>query len=425
MKRLIKPRKSFISPQLRIFFTITIFFTLLFIQSDRTMSQQDEFSERIKLIEDEIEKSEKELEKGEEKLEKLKNEEQKILSDLTLQNKNIENVSNNLIKIKNEDKVLKQNSNVAQRNYDAAMKSFSNRSDVFAKKVRSIYKSQKVSPLELLFSSDSMSNVLRNFKMFTILAKNDIEILQEFRDKSQKLNVTLNKLESAINANNSLARIKIKEQSTLENSRIKKENILNDIKKDEKLQEEANRKNEEDIKNGRAIIDQIARSAVKESKKHTTVIPPSLEDYNFAEHKGNLIWPVSGKVVSRFGTTVDSKSKTKTMNRGIEIETKSGDQVSSIASGIVIETQYLRGYGNIVFISHPSTPNDYYSIYGHLSDILVNKGDIVIAGDAVGNAGSTGMLDNSSSRLLLEILNGEKPVDPLNWLKRSNQSASR
>ena len=82
-------------------------------------------------------------------------------------------------------------------------------------------------------------------------------------------------------------------------------------------------------------------------------------------------------------------------------------------------------YGNFVLMSHPSTPNDYYSLYGHLSDILVNKGDIVLAGVPVGLAGSTGMIDNSSSRLVLEILKGEAPVNPLDWLNRSNQRASR
>ncbi|MFC1552118.1 murein hydrolase activator EnvC family protein [Candidatus Latescibacterota bacterium] len=409
----------------RIHFIHIMVLSALFLYPGAAISQQDEFSARIKLIETEIEKSEKELERGTEKLKKLKNQEQKIISDLTLQNKNIENISKNLIKIEREDKSLKQNSRVAQRNYDAAMKSFASRSDVFAERIRSIYKSQKVSPLELLFSSDSMSSVLRNFKMFTILAKNDIEVLQEFRDKSQKLNVTLNKLKSALNANISLARIKKNEQTSLANSKEKQQRILNDIKKNEKLIEEANRKHEENKRMAQAELNRLIRGLEKDRKQGVAVTQPSLDGYNFADHKGNLIWPVNGKVVSRFGTTVDLKSKTRTNNRGIEIETKNGEPVSAVGDGIVAMTQFIRGYGNFVLLSHPSTPNDYYSLYGHLSSILVNNGQVVRAGEPVGLAGSTGMIDNSSSRLVLEILKGETPVNPLSWLKSGNQRASR
>jgi murein hydrolase activator len=412
-------------PLYRSLFILIPVLSALLIYPGTSLSQQDEFDARIKLIETEIEKSDKELKRGTEKLKKLKNQQKKILSDLTLQNKNIENISRNLIKIEREDKSLKKNSRVAQQNYDAAMKSFSSRSDVFAVRIRSIYKSQKVSPLELILSSNSMSSVLRNFKMFTILAKNDIEVLQEFRDKSQKLNVTLKKLKSALNANISLAKIKKNEITSLANSKGKKQNILNDIKKNEKLVEETLRKHEENKRKAQAEMASFIRDWEKDKKKTVTVTPPSLEGYNFADHKGQLIWPVNGKVVSRFGTTVDSKSKTKTNNRGIEIETRNGEPVSAVGDGIVAMTQYFRGYGNFVFISHPSTPNDYYSLYGHLSDILVNKGDIVLAGDAVGLAGSTGMIDNTSSRLVLEILKGETPVNPLSWLKSANQRASR
>ena len=68
-------------------------------------------------------------------------------------------------------------------------------------------------------------------------------------------------------------------------------------------------------------------------------------------------------------------------------------------------------------------PPDYYTIYGHLSDILVNRGDIVMAGTVVGLAGSTGRLDDSVSCLLLEILKGEAPQNPLSWLRPDHRRA--
>jgi len=37
-------------------------------------------------------------------------------------------------------------------------------------------------------------------------------------------------------------------------------------------------------------------------------------------------------------------------------------------------------------------------------------------GDVIGSAGSSGLYDDSQSRLRLEIINGKIPENPLSWL---------
>ncbi len=407
-------------------FAYIVFFAFVItVLSDKALSEEDDFSERIRKIENEIENSRKELEKGEKKLNNLKSREKKIVSELDLQEKNIENVHRNLRIIQNEEKSLRRDIKAAQKSYDDAMESFTSRSEIYAERLRSMYKRQKVSPLEILFTSGSMSSVLSGFKMLSILAAVDLEVLNDVRQQTRVIQASWNKLNAALNANFALSKSKENEQSSLANSRVKKRKLLDEIKRDEELQQEANRKQEEDLKQIRAQFDKIIRKREKDREKAKIKVPPSLEGYNFAEHKGKLPWPVNGKVVSRFGKVIDSSTKTQTNNRGIEIETKHGEPVSAIADGVVFMTQYFRGYGNFVLISHPSNPQDYYTIYGHLSDILVNNGDIVMGGDVIGLAGSTGMIDNNSSRLVLEILKGEKPENPLNWLSPDRQRAGR
>jgi murein DD-endopeptidase MepM/ murein hydrolase activator NlpD len=144
------------------------------------------------------------------------------------------------------------------------------------------------------------------------------------------------------------------------------------------------------------------------------VDPGALRDYNFVSRKGKLPWPVNGSIVSGFGRQVDGKTKTVTINRGVEFKTKHGDQVRTIGTGRVVKTQSIRGYGNFVMIHHYPT---YYSIYAHLSNILVSEGDIVQEGSVVGLAGSTGLVDDRDSRLLVEVLNGREPENPVRWLR--------
>ena len=80
----------------------------------------------------------------------------------------------------------------------------------------------------------------------------------------------------------------------------------------------------------------------------------------------------------------------------------------------------LRENGNFVWIYH--YPN-YYTIYAHLSDILVNNQQMVREGDFIGLAGSTGLIDDKEARLLLEVLNGKNPENPISWLEPAKQRA--
>ena len=64
----------------------------------------------------------------------------------------------------------------------------------------------------------------------------------------------------------------------------------------------------------------------------------------------------------------------------------------------------------------PGREGYYCSLYGHLAEFLVRKGDYVKAGQAIGVAGDTGSMVGVS--VYFEIRYKTKPVDPLQWLSR-------
>ncbi len=383
---------------------------------------QDDYSEQIKRIEREIEKSKKELEKGEKKLEKLKSDEKKTLAALDHSEKELEAIDKNLRIIKNAEKTLNRKIAVAGKSHNAAKHNFEIRAETYSARLRSMYKRQNVSPMGMLFTVGSFSSVLRAFKMLSVLAAADLNVVNEIREQTRKIQASLNELQNALNAKATLAKAKQREKISLKNSSVKKQKVLEEILKDEKRQEAANRKYEQDYKNSQEILAKSRREYKEKKEKAKIPVPPSLEGYNFAQYRGKLPWPVNGKIVSTFGTVTDPLTKTVTKNRGIEIAAKHGDPVKAIGRGEVVMTQYLRGYGNFVMISHPP---DYYTIYGHLSDVLVNTNDIVLEESVIGLAGTTGMIDNSSCRLVLEVLKGETPQNPVSWLRTDRQRAAR
>ena len=77
---------------------------------------------------------------------------------------------------------------------------------------------------------------------------------------------------------------------------------------------------------------------------------------------------------------------------GVDIGASEGTPVYSISDGKVVyaEWGWNGGYGNKVVIQHYINGQNYTSLYGHLSGINVNVGDIVTKDSVIGFVGNTG-----------------------------------
>jgi murein DD-endopeptidase MepM/ murein hydrolase activator NlpD len=91
-----------------------------------------------------------------------------------------------------------------------------------------------------------------------------------------------------------------------------------------------------------------------------------------------------------------------------------GAEIYAPAPGVVVYTGTLTVRGNATMIDHGW---GVYSGYMHQSEILVNVGDYVQAGDLIGLVGGTGRV--TGSHLHLEVWVGGVQVDPMDWLERA------
>ena len=119
-----------------------------------------------------------------------------------------------------------------------------------------------------------------------------------------------------------------------------------------------------------------------------------------------LIWPVSGKLSSRFGW------RNGRGHDGIDIPAKSGTPIVAAAAGRVIHSgRGLGDYGRVVILKHEG----YYStVYAHNRRNRVGKGDFVEKGEVIGEVGSSG--NASGSHVHFEVRLNRKPLDPLLFL---------
>jgi len=127
--------------------------------------------------------------------------------------------------------------------------------------------------------------------------------------------------------------------------------------------------------------------------------------------QARFIWPLEGDITSPFGWRIHPVLGTRHHHNGIDIDVPIGTTVRAAAPGNVYFVGDDEGYGTMLVLRHA---DGYLTIYGHLSTVLVSKGQFVEVGQPIAESGNTGL--STGPHLHFEIRNGEFPVDPQRYL---------
>jgi Membrane proteins related to metalloendopeptidases len=144
-------------------------------------------------------------------------------------------------------------------------------------------------------------------------------------------------------------------------------------------------------------------------------IPPKTTEVanssNIAEEKDSL-----GNVIKRQAIVKEDKNASSNapaekdqmqFHKGLDVAVAYGSPVKCSASGKVIFAGVKGGYGNCVIIEHG---NGLATLYGHLSEILVEANDRVKVGQTIAKSGNTGR--STGPHLHYEVHKNNQPVNP-------------
>ncbi len=118
--------------------------------------------------------------------------------------------------------------------------------------------------------------------------------------------------------------------------------------------------------------------------------------------------PVFGYFTSMYGLRHDSHYGGMSFHRGLDISGRTGDPIRPVRRGIVSLEGWQTGLGKTIIIQHQ---DGYVSMYGHLSKIMVKKGDLVEKNDTIGQLGSTGR--STGPHLHFEMKRHGESINPL------------
>ena len=132
---------------------------------------------------------------------------------------------------------------------------------------------------------------------------------------------------------------------------------------------------------------------------------------------GEFGWPVDGGYVS-------DPFLSDRNHKGMDIAANTGTEIYAAADGVVVSAGWNSGgYGYFVQLGHT---DEYQTVYGHMSTVLVIDGQEVSRGQLIGKVGSTG--DSTGPHCHFEVRHNGICLDPamfINTADSFNEEANR
>ncbi|MBT88179.1 MAG: M23 family metallopeptidase [Candidatus Marinimicrobia bacterium] len=164
------------------------------------------------------------------------------------------------------------------------------------------------------------------------------------------------------------------------------------------------------IKSLEMDVQSLSRKVKLELSSYSDIYNKVTEDVDMM-HAIPSIRPMEGGYLnSNFGYRKDPLNGKVRFHYGQDITVNSGNIVLAPADGTIKEARYRGGYGKVIKIDHGY---GYTTLFGHLSNYNVEKGQKVKRGDIIGRSGNTGR--STAPHLHYEVHHYGTPQNPLDY----------
>ena len=350
---------------------------------------------------EEYKKIQKEIKTHKEKLEKVKKRESSILTDLEMTNRQLSRVEFELRKYRK--RLIETESNISKVENEISL----NKSNIerqrewIKRRLRAMQKYGRTSDTVMLFlSADDISQVMRVGKFLQYITVYEHRMLNAYREDLEDLNEKEKQL------------VKLKTELMNNRERVEAEEAsIAKTKKEKEMLFASVRREESSYKNMLKELKDASKKlldVIRESEK-----TDSFSAKGFSKLKGNLPWPVNGKVAIPYGSQKDPQFNTPIFRSGAYIQSNDNSFARAVYNGKVVFAEWFKGYGQLVIVNHGE---GYHTLYGSLTEIFAKVGDIIKGKEVVGRVGNSGILNVPG--LYFELRYKGKPLDPLQWLKK-------
>ena len=312
---------------------------------------------------------------------------------------------------------------------EEAEKQYNEQQDTLNTRIVALYEAGETSYLDVLLSSESVTDFISNYYIISEIAECDVELLEQIDNQKQEIAKAKEEIE---NSKNQLATAKADKERVsqeLQEKKSEKDSYVAQLSQEEQdieaqIEElqQANIQIDKDI----AAAREAARKKLEEEQKKQE---NNNNNGNGGNNSGNSSGGISNPSSAGFIYPVPSGYATITTNLyysngsyhgAVDFGTGgiSGQPVYAVADGVVITAKALTtSYGNYIIIMHR---DGLYTLYAHgqPGSIAVSQGQYVTQGQQIMRVGNSG--NSTGPHLHFEVRTGNglysDRVDPRPYL---------
>lgn len=286
------------------------------------------------------------------------------------------------------------------------------RQDVFRKRIRDIYMHGQLNYLDVVLGAKDFNDFANRVELLRRIIAADMELITSIREQRDQIELMQQELEGELSRQQVLMDEAEKKKAEIEERKSEQQAILYQAENDKATAEQAYR----ELEDASASIGEMLRQRAAERAAAAAAAAQGGGDdggysYQPVSGSGVFIWPVNGVITSEYGYRTHPIFGSTIYHSGMDIGVDYGTPVCAADSGVVVEADWISGYGYTVIIDHG---NGLSSLYGHNESLNVSAGQSVSQGQVIAYAGSTG--NSTGPHVHFEVRQNGDTVDPAAYL---------
>lgn len=323
------------------------------------------------------------------------------LTQITKLNAQISTYENEISDLEARINELNSEITIKEENINEQKEKYEVQKDLLDKRLVALYETGSTTYLDMLLSSDGLTDFISKYYTIEILAESDQELLTRIDNTRKQIENEKQELENAKSEIATSKEAVVGKKNQLASSVNKKKSIVSNLSEQEaKLEQEL----EEFEQDKKAIQAELAKLA---SNNKIPPVAPSAAGY---------ISPLAGRTKANITTDYGAYAG----HSGVDFACAGGTPIMAVKAGTVVTSTASRrpdgsykSYGEYVIIDHHDGT---VTLYAHMlsNSRAVTKGQNVSQGQVIGKVGSTG--NSTGNHLHFEVRIGGRCVNPKPYL---------
>lgn len=296
-----------------------------------------------------------------------------------------------------------------QKKLDEKQEEYDDKQELLEKRLVATYEAGETSFLDVLLSSDSLTDLISNYYMISEITQSDMELMDKIKKEQEEIETAKQALETSKQELDSAKAQKQQKATELQSTKTQKDNYVAQLDEQEKNTQAELEQFEQDKRDIQAQLAAIAKQeAANAGNSNVSNTPnnPSSSGY---------IRPVVGYSITTGWMGYAGHTGVDFSGAGI-----SGKPVLAVKAGTVVTSTALkyangnyRSYGEYIVINHHDGTMTLYA-HGAPGSRLVSTGQTVSQGQQIMSVGTTG--NSTGYHLHFEVRVNGVPVNPTPYL---------